>query len=253
LPSLPAWPAAPIAVGMCGGIVAALAVAGTGESLGGGGPFCSSTTWTGDHLHLSGGRCRAGRLVPEPPPLKEATLWIFVAVNLFVLLIGVGTAVGWRSLSIATLEPGGATFVGRVVERLVRGPQGAALSPSDWPWADPLWPGLCDDDRGRRHRLAPAGRRRHGGPGVRDLSGPLLLRLPDRSGLWPGRPTPAAPHRIVVAAAGLTGLWRVLGAVGFLPPVRSDGRGRPFPDQQRHALHVGVWGNISTGWTSRVR
>ena len=210
----------PHCLGMCGGIVAALAVAGSGETHGGRRSFLllynlgRVTTYAllgvvagliGSSLNLL--------------PLKEATLWIFVAVNLFVLLIGVGTAAGWRFLSIATLEPGGASWAGRAVERLVRGAAGRGAFPLGL--ALGLLP--CGLVYATMIVAAATGSPLRGGAVMAALgcgTFPALYFFGSLTGLASGRGGQRLLRLIgiIVAAAGLTGLWRVLGALGFLPP-----------------------------------
>lgn len=109
-------------IGMCGGIVGALAVAAGGPlrfrllsqlgyNLG------RITTYT-----LLGAAVAAIGAAFDPTGLKAVSFWFFVAVNLMVALIGLGSALGFSPLGLNALEGSGARFFARPLRRLVGHP-----------------------------------------------------------------------------------------------------------------------------------
>jgi len=115
-------------LGMCGGILAALAVASPGVSAGQRFRFnlayhCGRiATYTLLGL-LAGAVSQAAFFSALRPHLY----WLFVAANLMVIVIGLATALGVRRLSLAALDGTGWGFMTRVLGRAARQPTVAAF------------------------------------------------------------------------------------------------------------------------------
>ena len=105
-------------LGMCGGILAALAVASPGTS--GGQRFRLNLAYhigriiTYSLLGLLAGAVSQAALFTA---LKPHLYWLFAAANLMVIAIGLATAFGLRSLSLASLDGIGWGFMSRVLGR----------------------------------------------------------------------------------------------------------------------------------------
>jgi sulfite exporter TauE/SafE len=105
-------------LGMCGGILAALAVAGPGASAGQ--RFRLNLAYhlgrisTYTLLGLLAGAASQMALITF---LKPHLYWLFAAANIMVIIIGLATAVGLRGLSLSLLDGTGWGFMSRVLRR----------------------------------------------------------------------------------------------------------------------------------------
>jgi len=103
-------------LGMCGGILAALAVAGPGTSAGQrfrlnlDYHFGRIITYT--QLGLLAGAASQAALISS---LRPHLYWLFAAANILVIIVGLATAFGVRSLSLAALDGAGWGFMSRVL------------------------------------------------------------------------------------------------------------------------------------------
>jgi len=109
-------------IGMCGGIVAALAIAGESQTFGArlraqlGYNLGRISTyallgalagWIGSSLNLMA--------------LRPVSSWCFIGANLLVILVGLSSALGLNRLNLASLEGRGARFFALPVRRLLSG------------------------------------------------------------------------------------------------------------------------------------
>jgi sulfite exporter TauE/SafE len=103
-------------LGMCGGILAALAVASPGTSAGN--RFRLNLAYhigriiTYSLLGLLAGALSQAALFTA---LKPHLYWLFAVANLMVIFIGLATAFGFRRLSLAALDGAGWGFMSRVL------------------------------------------------------------------------------------------------------------------------------------------
>jgi sulfite exporter TauE/SafE len=103
-------------LGMCGGILAALAVAGPVTSAGQ--RFRLNLTYhvgriiTYTQLGLLAGALSHAALISS---LKPHLYWLFAAANIMVIIIGLATACGVRRLSLAALDGAGWGFMSRLL------------------------------------------------------------------------------------------------------------------------------------------
>ncbi|MCK4837400.1 MAG: sulfite exporter TauE/SafE family protein [Desulfobulbaceae bacterium] len=117
-------------LGMCGGIVTALSLSGSGQK---GGPLF--------HLLYNSGRLLTygligllvgwlGSLMAYTTAFEGVSLWLLVASDLFIILIGLGTAGAFRRLNIMQLEfSGPLKTMTAAVGRLRQLPKGFAALP----------------------------------------------------------------------------------------------------------------------------
>jgi hypothetical protein len=117
-------------LGMCGGIVTALALSGSGRR---GGP--------GFHLLYNTGRIFTygmigllvgwlGSLLAYTKAFESVTLWLLVASDLFIIVIGLGTAGTFRRVNIMQLEfSGPLKTLTSAVRNLRQLPKGLAALP----------------------------------------------------------------------------------------------------------------------------
>ncbi len=117
-------------LGMCGGIVTALSLSGSGQR---GGPIF--------HLLYNSGRLLTygligllvgwlGSLMAYTTAFEGVTLWLLVSSDLFIIVIGLGTAGAFRHLNIMRLEfSGPLKSMTAAVRRLGRLPKGFAALP----------------------------------------------------------------------------------------------------------------------------
>lgn len=151
--------------------------------------------------------------------LKRAAAWVFAGANLFVALVGVGTVVGARSVNLASLEMGGAAILSRPLRRMLAGgsamrgfPLGLVLGflPCGLVYA-PLVvaAGTADPWRGAAVMAAL---------GLGTV--PLLLTFgsvaASLSAVLRGRVLRLTGFLLLLL--GAAGFWRVLGKIGVLPP-----------------------------------
>ena len=116
-------------IGMCGGIVAAL-------SLTGGGAFAFRLR---SQLCYNLGRVTTYTLLGalagligaslDLPALRSASSWFPIAANLFVVLVGLSTALGVNALSLSSLDGRGARFFAAPLRRAVSGGSPLAAFP----------------------------------------------------------------------------------------------------------------------------
>jgi sulfite exporter TauE/SafE len=105
-------------LGMCGGIVAALAVAAPQENsrsrL-----ICNLSYHTGriGTYTLLGLVAGAASQMAQFSSLKTHLVWLFVAANIMVIILGLATAFGLRQLSLSALDGAGFGFMGRMLRR----------------------------------------------------------------------------------------------------------------------------------------
>jgi uncharacterized protein len=107
-------------IGMCGGIVAALAMTRGSQPfrLRLGSQLCYNlgriTTYTllGAMAGLVGSSLDFGAL-------KSVTSWFFIGANLFVIVIGLSSALGLSALNLASLEGRGARFFAAPLQRAI--------------------------------------------------------------------------------------------------------------------------------------
>lgn len=106
-------------LGMCGGIVTALALSSRDRSASGRFYFSlfyhlgRVATYTSLGL-LVGFASQAGMLTALKPHLR----WLFLAANIFVVVIGLCTAFGLRSFGISALDGSGSGFIRRVMTKM---------------------------------------------------------------------------------------------------------------------------------------
>jgi len=118
-------------LGMCGGIVAALAVAGPGTTAGARLGFSLGyhagriTTYT--LLGLLAGLASQAEAIGT---LRPALQWLFLAANLFVVLIGLATACGLQRIGIAALDRSGRGVLQRALTRAAGRSTAAAAFPA---------------------------------------------------------------------------------------------------------------------------
>lgn len=117
-------------LGMCGGIVTALAISGSGRQ---GGP--------GFHLLYNSGRIFTygligllvgwlGSLMAYTSAFAGVTLWLLIASDLFIIMIGLGTAGAFQRFNIMRLEfSGPLQTMTAAVGRIRRLPKGFAALP----------------------------------------------------------------------------------------------------------------------------
>jgi sulfite exporter TauE/SafE len=105
-------------LGMCGGIVTALAIAGPDSSVGQrfrlNLAYHSGRVVTYTLLGLLAGAISQAALVST---LKPYLQWLYMAANLMVIAIGLSTAFGIRRLSLSILDGSGWKFMSRILGR----------------------------------------------------------------------------------------------------------------------------------------
>lgn len=206
-------------IGMCGGIVTALAVAGEGKSASGRLLFALSyhagrvVTYTVLGTML-GFAAQMALLTPFKPYLR----WIFLFANLMVIVTGLATALNLQRLNLFSLDGSGSSWFNRPVRWAVNGhalsglPLGLILGLLP---CGPLYAVLATAAVSGNAALGgammlffgigttPALLAIGGGAAwLRSMGGMLLVRL----------------MGALVALLGVAGLWRVLFKMGYLPP-----------------------------------
>ncbi len=109
-------------IGMCGGVVAALSLTGRCRSL---------TTRITSQLFYNIGRITTYALLGavagwagsslDLPTMKAFGRWFLVGANLFIILIGIGSALKLGWFSISTLEGSAGQFLAKPLRRLLTG------------------------------------------------------------------------------------------------------------------------------------
>lgn len=206
-------------IGMCGGIVAALAVAGEGKSAAERLVFSSAyhagrvLTYT-----LLGGGLGLAAQMALLTPFKPHLRWIFLTANLVVIATGLATALNLRRFNLFSLDGSGAGLFQRPLRWAVAGrtplaglPLGLVLGLLP---CGPLYAVLA---------TAAASGGALSGASIMLAFGlgtvPALLAV-GGGAVWLrswGGVTLVRGMGAVVALLGMAGLWRVLSKMGYLP------------------------------------
>ena len=207
-------------VGMCGGIVSAIAFHGRALDrrrrvlL----QIAYNTGRIGTYALLG---CVAGLAGASLDLLamKEVATWVFAGANAFVAVVGLGTAIGGNFIVLSPLERGGAALLARLLGGVMAGDcarRGVVLGlvlgflPCGLVYA-PLVAaaGMASPLRGALTMVAM---------GAGTL--PLLLTVGSAATALPDRLRGAALRMtgIFLLLIGTAGVWQVLGKLGVLPP-----------------------------------
>ena len=117
-------------VGMCGGIVAALAMTRGSHSFGSrlGSQICYNlgriTTYT-----LLGALAGLAGSSLDFVALRSVSSWFFIGANLFVIAVGLGSALGLNALNLSSLEGRGARFLAAPLQRVIASDSSLAAFP----------------------------------------------------------------------------------------------------------------------------
>jgi len=205
-------------LGMCGGIVTALALSHRDSAAAGrlvfnllyhAGRICTYST-----LGLLAGLAAQAGMVDELRPLVR---WLFLAANLFVAAIGIFTALGVRSLGISALDGTGWGFLKGQLSRLSASGSALAAFPTG------LLMGLlpCGLVYGVLISAATSGSSLKGG-GMMLAFGcgtlPVLLAYGQVASTLSalGRGVFQRCMGGIVALLGMLGVWKALAALGYL-------------------------------------
>lgn len=206
-------------LGMCGGIVAALALAAPG-----GGPrsryFIQAFYNLGRISTYTLLGAAAGLLGSSLDLLavKSVAFWFFCAANLFVIAVGLASLFRWSRFSLASLE----TVPGRFLARPFKSAATGTSSLSAFPLGLCLGFLPCGLIYGPLMVAAGSGSPLRGGMimaalGVGTL--PALLLFGSASAAVSGvlRDRMFRLLGLLIALMGVAGLWRTLGKMGYLP------------------------------------
>jgi len=117
-------------VGMCGGIVAALAMTRGSQPIGSrlGSQLCYNlgrvTTYT-----LLGALAGLAGSALDFTVLRSVSSWLFIGANIFVIVIGLCSALGVSALNLSSLEGRGARFFAAPLRRCIGGKSSLAAFP----------------------------------------------------------------------------------------------------------------------------
>jgi sulfite exporter TauE/SafE len=205
-------------LGMCGGIVSALALSQRDADVGRrllfnilyhAGRLCTYTL-----LGLLAGLAARAGLVDG---LKPAVRWLFVAANLFVTAIGIFTALGVRSLGISALDGSGLGGMTRLLARLTESRSALAALPAG------LLMGFlpCGLVYGVLITAATSGSALKGGAMMLAFGGgtlPALLAYGQVASTLSalGRGIFQRCMGTIVALLGIIGVWKALAASGYM-------------------------------------
>jgi len=122
-------------LGMCGGIVAALAVARQQRLRRSALPVEPCLSYRSYHdLHLAGPAGRSRLPLALFTLLKPHLYRLFAAADIMVIIFGLATACGLRGLSLALLDGSGWGFMSRMLRRASLQAAPAAFLARGWSW-----------------------------------------------------------------------------------------------------------------------
>ncbi|HEY5512910.1 MAG TPA: sulfite exporter TauE/SafE family protein [Geomonas sp.] len=117
-------------IGMCGGIVAALAMTGAGQSFGSRLQFqlCYNLGRVSTYTLLGALAGLIGSSL-DLMALRSVSSWFFIGANLFVIAVGLSSALGLNALNLSSLEGRGARFFAAPVRRAISSKSALAFFP----------------------------------------------------------------------------------------------------------------------------
>ena len=199
-------------VGMCGGIVAALAMTRGSRPFGSrlGSQICYNLGRISPYTRLGAAAGLIGSSL-DFVALRSASSWVFLGANLFVIVVGLSSALGLSGLNLSSLEGRGARFFAEPLRRAIASDAPLAAFPLG------LMLGFLPCGLVYAPLMAAAA---SGGPGLGAATMaalglgtlPMLLFLGTASSAVSGRLRSAMLRLagLAVALMGAAGLWRAL-------------------------------------------
>ena len=117
-------------IGMCGGIVAALAMTRGAQPIGSrlGSQLCYNLGRVSTYTLLGALAGLAGSSL-DLVALRSVSSWFFIGANLLVIVVGLSSALGLSALNLSSLEGRGARFFAAPLKRVIAGNSTLAAFP----------------------------------------------------------------------------------------------------------------------------